>query len=212
MAEKVRCVIICGSPEYDTEFIKSFINTETDYIICADRGYMTAAEASVKPDLFVGDFDSFGGNVESDIEVIKLNTHKDDTDSMHCAAVAIEKGFKKVVLLAATGERLDHTLANICVLKYLSENGASASIENKKETVQFLPEGEYIYNGCNNKTFSVIPFGCESALVTYEGEVEYPAENLVLKSSLVVGVSNIFRSDSVKINVFSGNAVIIVNK
>lgn len=211
MAEKVRCVIICGSPEFDTEYIKNFVNTETDYIICADSGYSTALAAGIKPDLFIGDFDSYVGTVENGVEVIKLNTHKDDTDSMHCAEVALKKGIKKISLLAATGARLDHTLANICVLEYLSDKGVEASIENRNETVKFLPEGEYIYNGYNNKTFSVIPFGCESAVVTYEGEVEYPAKSLELKSSIAVGISNIFRGDSVKIKVLSGNALVIVN-
>lgn len=208
MAEKIRCVIICGSPEYDADFVKSFINFN-DYVMCADSGYKTAVSLGIKPDLFVGDFDSYNGTVGEDVECVKLNTHKDDTDTMHCADLAVKKEFKKVVLLCATGARIDHTLGNFCVLKYLSENNVEASIENPYETVQFLSRGEYIYNkkGC---TFSIIPFACESVTISFEGDVEYPADNLVISSSAVIGVSNVFNADGVKVRIIEGNALFIV--
>lgn len=211
MAEKVRCVIICGSPEADIDFIKEYINPESDYIMCADAGYLTARRAEIIPDIFVGDFDSYSGDVDESAEVVKLNTHKDDTDSMHCASVAVERGFKRVVLLAATGGRLDHTVANLSVLKYLEENGVEAFVVNKNESVRLLVEGDYAYNNLNGKTFSVLPFACESVRVTFEGEVEYPGEDLELLSSQVLGVSNVFRSDRVKIRILKGIAVLIVN-
>ncbi len=210
MAKKVRAVIICGSPECDLEFIKSFIN-RGDYIICADSGYNIALSLGVKPDLFVGDFDSYSGDVDTETEVVKLNTHKDDTDSMHCAEFCVKNGFNEVVLLNAAGARLDHTIANLSVLKYLALNGVNAKIETAGETVQFLPQGEYTYSNLNGKTFSAIPFGCDKAVISYEGEVEYPAENLTLDSSLVIGVSNIFRSDKVRVKILSGEALLILN-
>lgn len=210
MAEKVRAVILCGSPEVDRGFIKNYLN-DGDFIICADSGYNIALSLGIKPDLFVGDFDSYLGDVDTGTEVIKLNTHKDDTDSMHCAEFCVKKGFKEVVLLNASGGRLDHTIANLSVLKYLAENGVKAKIETARETVQFLPSGEYTYSNLNGKTFSVIPFGCDKAVVSYEGDVEYPADNLTLDSSLVIGVSNIFRSDNVKVKILSGAVVFIVN-
>lgn len=211
MAEKVRCVIICGSPEFNADFIKNSVNPKTDYIICADGGYLTAKKAGLKADLFVGDFDSYQGEVSDKIDVVKLKVHKDDTDSMYCAKIAVEKNFKEVVLFGATGARLDHTFANICVLDYLNENGVNAYIENEKETVQILTVGEYKYNK-NGKTFSVFPFGCESIKISYEGNVEYPANNLLVKSSYAVGISNIFRGESVKVRLLSGKALFIVNK
>lgn len=211
MAEKVRCVIICGSPDTDADFVKSFLKPD-DYIICADSGYKTSVKSGVKPALFVGDFDSFDGEIESGIELIRLNTHKDDTDSMHCAEVALERGYKNIALLGATGARLDHTIANLSVLEYLRDNGAEAFIENEKEIVQILNEGEYTYSNLIGKTFSVFPFGCAETTVSYIGEVEYPAESLKLMSSRAVGISNIFKSSEVKVIIESGKALFIVNK
>ena len=211
MAEKVRCVIICGSPETNTEFIRKFVNPD-DYVMCADSGYNNAVKAGVTPDLCVGDFDSLRGEIKSGIETVTLNTRKDDSDTMHCASLAVEKGFKEVVLLGADGGRLDHTLANFYVLEYLFNNKARAYLENEKEQVQFLGAGEYTYSKVKGKTFSVFPFSCTSCRVTYEGGCEYPASGLVLVSSEGRGLSNVFSDDEVKIIVHSGNALIFVNK
>ncbi len=211
MAEKERCIIICGSPEADTEFIKNFVNKK-DFVMCADSGYKTALDAGVVPDVFVGDFDSYKGGIKDGIKVVKLNTHKDDTDSMHCAQVAVEMGFNEAVLLCATGARLDHTLANLNVLRFLSDNGVSASVESALETVNYGSVGEYTYNNMKDLTFSVIPFCCDKAEVSYIGDVEYPADKLILSSSLVIGVSNVFLSESVKIRILSGSVLIVVNK
>lgn len=211
MAEKERCIIICGSPETDIEFIKNYVKKE-DFVICADSGYKTALKAGIIPDIYVGDFDSYNGKVKDGVKVIKLNTHKDDTDSMHCAEICAEMGFEKAVLLSATGARLDHTLANLNVLKYLYENNVSASICSFDETVNYLRTGEYTYNNLKDRTFSIIPFCCEEARVSYFGEVEYPADNLLLSSSQVIGISNIFRNNRVKIKILSGNVLIVVNK
>ena len=82
----------------------------------ADKGYEYAKKAGAKPDLIVGDFDSYSGNLPDDCEVIKLNSHKDDTDLLHCIEVALSRGYDDFVILAATGGRFDHTLANVLFL------------------------------------------------------------------------------------------------
>ncbi|MCH5299057.1 MAG: thiamine diphosphokinase [Ruminococcus sp.] len=205
-----RCVIICGAPNADVDFIRQAVDPSDDFVICADSGYAYAEKAGIRPDLFVGDFDSFLGILPEDIPKVTLKTHKDDTDSMHCAAVALERGYREVILLAATGGRLDHTLANISVLQYLTENGAKASILSDREEVFFLPKGRYTLDNVEGKTFSVFPFGCPEVVVTYNCKVEYPVEKLKILSSDTIGVSNIFHDDRAEVVVDSGSAVLIV--
>ena len=215
-----RCVIICGAPNVDVDFIKQEIhktgqikNDDTgDFVICADSGYAYAQKAGIKPDLLVGDFDSFFGALPEDIPTVTLKTHKDDTDSMHCAAVALERGYKEVVLLAATGGRLDHTLANISVLQYLTQNGTKATMLSDNEEVFCLPEGSYTMDNVKGKTFSVFPFGCPEVTVTYNCKVEYPVERLKILSSDTIGISNIFHDDRAEVVIDSGTAVFILEK
>lgn len=210
MAEKksVRCVIIAGGACADLSFIKSFIKPD-DYVICADSGYNYAKQINIVPDLIIGDFDSYDGDLP-ETEIVTLQIHKDDTDTAHCAKIAIERGFEKVIILGALGGRNDHSFANYCVLQYLNENSVDGIIIDKDETVEFKAEGIYEYSNLKDRTFSIFPFACDEAVVTYHGECEYTAEKLTLKSSLAMGISNIFRSDNVKIEVIQGKTLIFI--
>lgn len=211
MAKEIlkRCVIVCASPDADYRFIQRVLKTD-DYIIAADGGMETLNRAEVKPDLFVGDFDSYGGIVPDGVEVIKLNVRKDDTDSMHCASVAVERGFKEVLLLGAMGGAASHTFSNYSVLSYLSDCGVSASMRDQNETVMIINNSVKSFNNLSGHEFSVFPFGCESVTVTYIGDVDYPAENLVLSESSSLGKSNVFRGDSARIEVKNGKALVFI--
>lgn len=212
MAEKVlkRCVIVCASPNADCEFIKQTIKPD-DYVIAADGGMALLEKAEIIPDLFVGDFDSFSGTVPDGVEVIKLKTHKDDTDSMHCAELAVERGFSVVRILGAAGGSLSHTFSNYCVLCYLEENGVDACMSDESGDVRVLSEGVYSFDNLNDNEFSVFPFGSEKTVVSYIGGVEYPANELTLSSNSSLGKSNVFKSDDVKIEIKQGKAIVFIS-
>jgi thiamine pyrophosphokinase len=205
-----RCVIISGSPDVNIDFIKSNLKSD-DYIICADRGYLYAKQCCVKPDLFVGDFDSFSGSVDEGVELVSLKVHKDDTDTMHCVTVALEKGFKDILILGAIGGRFDHSFANVSILQYISDNNAYGKIVTENETIEFRSSGVYNYINLKDHTFSVFPFGCSEIVVSYSGDVEYPAKSLKVTSSVAMAISNIFNSDNVQIAIEKGSALVIVD-
>jgi thiamine pyrophosphokinase len=96
-------------------------------------------------------------------------------------------------------------------LKYLTERGIKCESVSERETVCCFGQGEHGLSGNVGKTFSVIPAFCDSVVVSYRGDVEYPAEGLKLSGSLTVGVSNIFRSDENSIVVESGVAFVLIN-
>lgn len=204
-----KCVIIAGAPDPDIDFIRETVG-ENDYVICADCGVATAQKAGIMPDLIVGDFDSYSGDLPRGCEIITLVPEKDDTDTLHCINVALERGFRDFALLAAIGGRLDHTFANCCMLEYLSEHGTHGIILSRKEKITVLPVGSYDFNGCKGLTFSVYPFGCGSATLSYEG-AKYPLQNGTLTHSAAMGTSNIFTEDRAKITVHSGQIILIIN-
>lgn len=109
-------------------------------------------KAGAKPNLIVGDFDSYSGNLPDDREVIKLNSHKDDTDLLHCIEVALSRGYDDFVILAATGGRFDHTFANISVLMYLAKR-CKRNNRFRQRDYSLLKMGEYNFDGNKGKTF-----------------------------------------------------------
>ena len=205
----MRCVIISGSPETNPDFIKQAVKPD-DYVICADRGYEFASLAGVEPNLIVGDFDSYKEKISASCEIVKLNPRKDDTDTIHSIDLAFEKGFTDFILLGALGGRTDHTFANITSLLYIADKGGRGVLLSEKERIELLNKGEYFYEKYCGKTFSLFPFGCESVCVSYRG-VEYPLERYNLKSSVPLGISNVFTSEKSKIKIYDGNAILIIN-
>ena len=55
--EKMKCSIISGAPNCDTDFLKNNVDIKS-FIICADSGYKHCLDADIKPDIVIGDFDS----------------------------------------------------------------------------------------------------------------------------------------------------------
>ena len=207
MAAERRCVIVAASPEYDIGFIRSSVMPE-DYIICADGGADILSAAGIEPDLIVGDFDS---SKEKDLfpntERIVLSTHKDDTDTMHCTAVGLERGFRCFLYLAATGGRTDHALANLSVLIYLSNNDAHGIISDKYNDIVLLDRGRNIIHTKKGSVISVLPFGSASAELSYEGLL-YPLEKGTVTINFPYTISNEACEDTVSVTLHSGSALL----
>ena len=186
----MRCVIISGSPDTNVEEIKSLC-TSDDFIVCADSGYSFAKKAGLTPNLIIGDFDSLKEELPQNTEVVKLNTHKDDTDTEHCVMECIRRGYKDFLLLGSIGGRTDHTFANIATLAFLSEYNYNGIARNNGEEIRILKEGSYEMNNKKGLIFSVFPYGCESVNVTYKG-AEYMLNNKTLTYNVSRGISNVF--------------------
>lgn len=202
-----RCVLLCASPFVNREYVKSQI-LKDDFIICADGGYDLAKSINVQPDIVIGDFDSaVSDNITGD--VIRLPVKKDDTDTMMCIKYALKKGFKDILILGATGARLDHTVANLIALKYACKNGGKAVLADESARIIYT-DSVFEINNKNGATVSVFPFGCESAEVTLMG-FEYEVNRFIMTSDFPIGTSNIAKENAT-VNVHSGGVLIIINE
>lgn len=92
-------------------------------LVAADKGmewFMKNREFI--PDLAVGDFDSLSEEGKKYMEslkgpeIIRLKPEKDDSDTQSAVNQMIRRGAKDILILGATGTRLDHVLANLGLL------------------------------------------------------------------------------------------------
>lgn len=61
-------------------------------------------------------------------EIIRLKPEKDDSDTQSAVNQMIRKGAKDILILGATGTRLDHVLANLGLLSMGKEQGVRIAI------------------------------------------------------------------------------------
>lgn len=200
------CLIISGSPE--CYFPASF--KRAGFVIACDAGYIHAQRADVVSDVIVGDFDSYIGDISNGIEIVRTVPEKDDTDTMLALKLAIERGFKKIMLVGALGGRIDHMLANISLVAFAAEKGADLQIVDEHHQIFAVKNGKRRVPRSEWRNLSVFAFDTKCEGVTLKG-VKYPLKDAVLKNTFALGVSNEFIAHTAEIEVNSGTLIVILS-
>lgn len=190
---KVAIILNCGTP------IKRKI--KGDKIICCDGGYNVCP---VEPDVILGDFDSLEKPENIDIPIVEHDTHKDASDGELAVYYAKEVlGADEIVLYGVTGGRIDHVLCNLAIMRLASSLGMSVKAEDDGLDIYFV-QGEFDVQTQKGETISILPYG-ENTLVANSQNLEYPLDNLLLKTSDSRGLSNVSLGGKVHISVALGS-------
>ncbi len=201
-----KAVIISAGSITDYGYISSFIK-EGDFVICADGGLEHAEKMCVVPNLTVGDFDSYKGELKG--EVRRFNPEKDYTDTHIAVSEAIERGYKEIVLLAASGTRLDHTLANVGLLEYAQKKGVKATLINENNIVTVICKSSIIKKD-SFKYVSLIPIG-EVKGVTLKN-FKYTLDGYDMTFSQSIGISNEFADSDGLVEFEKGSIIVIKSR
>lgn len=200
---KNRCVIV-GSMDVDPR-IQDYL--DDSFFIAADGGLLNLEKNDITPDLILGDFDSLGFEPEGE-NVIKYPVKKNDTDMMLAVKVAIDLGYKEIVVFGGCGGRLDHTLANINTMVYALEKSANISILDSQNDMYITDDALRLsHRDKDNISLFTIE---EKAVVDIEG-AKYSGKNIAISNNTTLGVSNSFADDEVTISVVEGMILVVVS-
>ena len=177
-----------------------------DYIIAADGGYAHLDRIGIVPDLLLGDFDSLEKIPDLE-QIIRLPKEKDDTDMLFAVKKGYSLGFRKFVLYGGVGGRLDHTLANIQTLAYLSQNGASGFLVGEGRVITAITNGKLDFKREREGILSVFCHGAEARGVELKG-LKFPLNDAVLTATMPLGVSNEFIGSASSVSVKEGTLLI----
>ena len=158
---------------------------DAEKIICIDNGYEIIKDLKIIPSVIIGDLDSVNLNeVDQSVEIIKRED-QNLSDLEKALNYCIEKGFSKVYLLASTGLRDDHNLANlILIIDFIEKiNVIILSDEYEIEAVK----GKKEYKCKQNTQISIISINEDNKITT--GGLKYNLKDEVLKSRSH-GISN----------------------
>ena len=184
----MNCYIFCSSSDCDADFIRK-TDFSDSFVICADGGLNLAEKNGVKIDLWVGDNDSSSSKNLS-VEKIVYPAQKDLTDTHIAVNEALNRGYKDIFLVGATGGRLDHEFANYCLLKYILEHDGFGTIINPQNYIFMTDKGINI-SPKNMKYISFFPFGGNVTKFSVDG-AKYSVDNYTLTDNSTYTVSNEF--------------------
>lgn len=176
-----------------------------DYVIAVDGGYEYLEGNRI--DLVIGDFDSLS-YVPEHPNVIVLKPEKDDTDMMAALKEGLKRGYETFYIYGGCGGRIDHTLANIQSLAYLSQQGARGYLLYDNQVITIIQNDSIVFQRDKKGYVSVFSFGEKAEGVTLKG-LKYPLENAVLSDKFPLGVSNEFTGVMSEISVKKGRLIVV---
>ncbi len=209
---------------------------EDIYLLAVDRGLECLLRLKVNPDEVIGDFDSISDEARIAIgleprkkprkkkdgeepfvfdvlpyHIRQLDVHKDQTDTEEAVRFAMRYLRGDIVLLGATGTRIDHVLGNISILGLGVLSGYRIILMDERNKISLVKEemtitkkeqfGDYV---------SIVPY-TDDTYVTLTG-FKFNVDNKHMKRNLSLGISNEIEDDEAKIVVNNGVAIVIESK
>ena len=187
-----------------------FTPKEQDLIIGADRGYFTLVENGIKPNVTLGDFDSYDGEIDCENTVV-FPVKKDYTDSTLAVKYACEHGYTKIVVFGGIGGELDHTIANLSLVAEYTEKGIDISFIDGKNVLFAIYNSSVSFDEQAKGRISVFSFGDKAKGVDEKGLL-YTLDNYELSNRVALGVSNEFIGEKSKISVKEGTLLIYTSR
>ena len=208
MGDKVKYCIFTGGEITDYSVISVRYD---DTVVCADSGIYHIQKLGITPDVVIGDFDSYSGNINFNCEIIKCQPEKDDTDTIMCVKYAISKGADQITIYGGLSGRLDHTFANLQTLRYCAERNVSAVIEDGFNRALIQSNGISEYERNDSMYFSIFAL-TDTVMIERLSGVKYPLEKYCLTANFPLGVSNEIIEQKAILKISEGYALIIFSK
>ena len=118
------------------------------YVIGVDKGMEFLYSHQILPNYIVGDFDSVKKEIgdyyrnETDVPIREFNPVKDASDTEIAIRLAMTLGAGEILILGATGGRIDHLWANVQSLAIPFKAGINAVIMDRQNKIRLIGGGE----------------------------------------------------------------------
>lgn len=204
-----QCIIVANGDLPKKSDINYLRKNGFDTLICADGGANSTYKLGLIPDIIIGDLDSIRDDVIKHYEKLKvpvqLFKRQNDTDVEKCIKYAIKKNFKRVVLLGATGDRLDHSFCNIGItIKYYDK--IRVDILHQKSFLS-LYSGSIKLDSERGETISL--YGLSSSTQFTSIGLKYPLKNSILQFGVKESTSNVSTKNEIELQIKHGPGIII---
>lgn len=208
-----RVVIFTGG-SLSPEFLKEI--RRDDVLIAADRGALYLIEHGIRPHFAVGDFDSI---TAEERERVRLNSErmisvdaveKDWTDTEMAFETALDMEPTHILMLGATGTRLDHTLANVHIMIRAMQHHISCTLQDEHNYL-ILTTSEALVEDRGYQYVSLLPLTPEVTGISLEG-FQYPLDKATLRMGQSLGISNKLVGPSGTVTIDSGLLLIIQSR
>jgi thiamine pyrophosphokinase len=180
---------------------------KSDHIICCDGSAESLIAADMEPEAIVGDLDSLNPLIaEKFADRLFRDNDQDTNDLTKAVRWCINKRYKEIVILGATGKREDHTIGNISLL---TEYGREIRVNMITDTGTLTPIMKSSVIKCfPSQQVSVFSINPETKI--FSKGLKYQLENLKLHNWWRATL-NEATGDSFEL-IFNGGPLIVYQK
>lgn len=208
-------ILIVSGGQVDDDQLKQYIN-EDYYIIGVDKGLDSIARVGGRANLAIGDFDSANADTKELYEhmrgTIILKPEKDVTDTHEAVVRALSLEPESIVILGATGSRVDHMLGNIGLLMLCHKQNVEAYIVDTHNKIRIISNTFTIKKANQFGDFiSFIPYDTVVYGVTLNG-FKYDVECVDFKKHDTLGISNEIREEEGSVSIKEGYLIVIESR
>ncbi len=214
-------IIVSGGnihKDFALDFLKKN-KTENTCLIAADRGVEFFMGTDLEPDVAVGDFDSLSAEGAKYMETLKhteirrLKPEKDDSDTQSAANYAIEQGTERIMILGATGNRIDHLMANFGLLMLGKTKQVQIVLVDAYNYMSLIESGMILKKEEQfGKYVSLFPIEGEVTGLTLKG-FKYPLNSYTLKvEDSGLTVSNEISDPEAEVTFETGKLLMIMSR
>lgn len=199
-------LILCNGYPPPEQLLREY-RANADYFIAADGGGNIALNYDVKPDVVIGDLDSFERTETAGLEII-CRPDQETNDLEKALQLAQQKQATEVHILGATGMRLDHTLKNLSVLKQFHDQFDKLRMRDAFGEIQLL-ESPFRAEFPIGTTLSLFPLSGTVSGITTSG-LKYALSGEMIKNGVRDGSSNEVVENPVHITFEDGDLLLFV--
>lgn len=183
----------------------------SDRVVAVDGGARHLRKMNIVPETAIGDFDSIDAESlafleKNNVAKIKHPRNKDASDTELAVHWAIGKGATSITLMGVTGTRLDHTMANIFLMRSIADAGIYCRIVDDNNEI-YLVTNKIELTGNPGELLSLIPLTLTVRGITITG-VDFPLNNADISMGSSLGVSNRFAGTKAQISIKEGMAAV----
>ncbi len=183
-------------------------------VIAADGGLRHTEYLGIKPDIILGDFDSFDLETVKDDRIV-YPKEKDFTDMF----IAVQHGYdmcirKFIIYGGLGGKRIEHSIANLQLVEHFTKLGCEVILQADGEKItaihanDFKEKAAISFSSNECGYISVFATGGDVLGLCIKG-LKYELENKILKTDFPLGVSNEFCGKDAEISINSGTILIV---
>jgi thiamine pyrophosphokinase len=197
----VRAAVVAGSSL--TAELDAAVVASADLVVAVDGGAEALARVGLTPAILVGDLDSITISTRQalesrGVEVVELDTAKDETDTEAALRLAVTRGADDITVYGALGgPRVDHLVGNLLLLSSPWLAGARVRLVDHRHEA-FLVKGDSTFTGERGDTVSLLPLTPSVKRVWTEGLL-YPLDHEVLYQAATRGVSNVMTGSEARV-------------